>query len=262
MLALATALAGVAAGAAPESSKRPVGRPGSTAAVFLALTGDGSISPAPRDAATQAIVAASGSGMAASLRPWPRPDSFQKKAIARKRERTRGSVCGDPDLQGEYVGGVPGKLGGCGLQDAVRVSSVAGVRLSQRALIDCTTAKALKTWVNGAARPALRRQGGGLASLRVAAHYSCRTRNNKKGAKISEHGRGRAIDISGFVLRDGSTITVEQGWTARTSSSALRDMHRGACGPFGTVLGPNADSYHRDHFHFDTAPYRSGSYCR
>jgi hypothetical protein len=28
------------------------------------------------------------------------------------------------------------------------------------------------------------------------------------------------------------------------------------------VLGPNANSFHRDHFHFDTARYRSGSYCR
>jgi hypothetical protein len=42
----------------------------------------------------------------------------------------------------------------------------------------------------------------------------------------------------------------------------MRRMHRGACGPFGTVLGPEADRYHQDHFHFDTARYRSGSYCR
>jgi len=25
---------------------------------------------------------------------------------------------------------------------------------------------------------------------------------------------------------------------------------------------PNANRFHRDHFHFDTARYRSGSYCR
>jgi len=28
------------------------------------------------------------------------------------------------------------------------------------------------------------------------------------------------------------------------------------------VLGPEAARYHQDHFHFDTARYRSGSYCR
>jgi hypothetical protein len=42
----------------------------------------------------------------------------------------------------------------------------------------------------------------------------------------------------------------------------MRRAHKTACGPFGTVLGPNADRYHQDHFHFDTARYRSGSYCR
>ncbi|MFC6587279.1 extensin family protein [Sulfitobacter pacificus] len=104
--------------------------------------------------------------------------------------------------------------------------------------------------------------GGGLSSLRVAAHYACRTRNNQKGAKLSEHGKGRAIDISGFRLADGSEVSVLKGWNARRYSKAMRRMHKGACGPFGTVLGPKANRFHLDHFHFDTARYRSGSYCK
>ena len=44
--------------------------------------------------------------------------------------------------------------------------------------------------------------------------------------------------------------------------TAMRKMHRTACGPFGTVLGPDSDRFHRDHFHFDTAKYRSGPFCR
>jgi hypothetical protein len=27
-------------------------------------------------------------------------------------------------------------------------------------------------------------------------------------------------------------------------------------------LGPDADRYHQDHFHLDTASHRSGPYCR
>ena len=42
----------------------------------------------------------------------------------------------------------------------------------------------------------------------------------------------------------------------------LKQMHKGACGTFGTVLGPNSDRYHRDHFHLDTARHRNGPYCR
>lgn len=160
------------------------------------------------------------------------------------------------------MGRVRGKVSGCGVAQAVRVQSVSGITLSQRSVMDCGTAKALKSWVDGSVKPVLRQIGGGVTGLRVAAHYACRTRNNKQGARISEHGKGRAIDISGFQLRDGSTVSVLKGWTARDTSQVLRKMHRDACGPFGTVLGPNADRYHRDHFHFDTARYRNGTYCR
>ncbi|MFD2740196.1 extensin family protein [Sulfitobacter aestuarii] len=176
--------------------------------------------------------------------------------------RVGGPVCGDAALRGEPVGFVEGRINGCGIDHAVRLRAVSGVALSQGAVMDCDTARALKSWVETSARPALKRKGGGLRGLRVAAHYSCRTRNNQPGAKISEHGRGKAIDISGFILADGSRISVLEGWKKRSSAKALRRMHGGACGPFGTVLGPDADRFHRDHFHFDTANYRFGGYCR
>jgi hypothetical protein len=33
----------------------------------------------------------------------------------------------------------------------------------------------------------------------------------------------------------------------------LRGVHRAGCRIFGTVLGPEANSYHNNHFHFDMA---------
>jgi len=142
------------------------------------------------------------------------------------------------------------------------IASVSGVRLSAKSTMDCDTTKALKSWGDNSAKPALSGKGGGLREIKVAAHYACRRRNNAKTGKISEHGTGRAIDISGFQLVDGSVITVLQGWNAGRSSKALRKMHAGACGPFGTVLGPKANKFHLDHFHFDTMRYRNGTYCR
>lgn len=106
------------------------------------------------------------------------------------------------------------------------------------------------------------RLGGGIAQFRVAAHYSCRTRNSQPGARISEHGKGKAVDIAAIRLRNGVDVTVLDGWRDRTHGPILRRMWGAACGPFGTVLGPDANAFHRDHFHFDTASYRSGSYCR
>jgi len=63
-------------------------------------------------------------------------------------------------------------------------------------------------------------------------------------------------------LKSGQEITVLTDWGRGDRGRALRQMWRAACGPFGTVLGPEANRFHRDHFHFDTARYRSGSYCR
>ena len=57
-------------------------------------------------------------------------------------------------------------------------------------------------------------------------------------------------------------MTLLTDWNSADDGAQLRQMWRAACGPFGTVLGPEANRFHRDHFHFDTARYRSGSYCR
>jgi hypothetical protein len=42
----------------------------------------------------------------------------------------------------------------------------------------------------------------------------------------------------------------------------LRQLHKGACGFFGTVLGPEANEAHRDHFHFDLAQRRHSALCQ
>ncbi len=248
-------LAGMVGATPPEASLRPVSRAAPVvpdAVLELAL-------PGPPDVAAEPV---SLQAAALSLRPELRPPQVVERAMAQRRERRRGAVCGDIDIQGEEAGYVAGRVSGCGVEQAVRIRAVSGVSLSPRAIMDCRTAKTLNSWVTRTAKPTLRGIGGGLVRLQVAAHYACRSRNNEPGARISEHGKGRAIDISGFVLKNGSVISVEHGWTAGETTQVMRKLHRGACGPFGTVLGPDADIHHRDHFHFDTARYRSGSYCR
>jgi hypothetical protein len=41
----------------------------------------------------------------------------------------------------------------------------------------------------------------------------------------------------------------------------LRELHAGACGVFGTVLGPEANAAHRNHFHFDLTPRKRKAFC-
>lgn len=248
--------AGVAA-AAPDTSQRPIGRGGLDPQPL-----ESPVRPVARAAALQVdLAAAIAAPMEATLRPIVRPQAIEQKGIALRNERRKGQVCGDPDLQGEEVGPVPGRIKGCGIIKAVRLRSVSDVQLSQASLMDCNTAKALKRWTEQSAKKELNSTGGGLVGYHVAAHYACRSRNNQKGSRISEHGKGRAIDISAFLLRDGTRLTVLDDWNSRHGRK-LKAMHKGACGPFGTVLGPRSDGFHRDHFHFDTARYRSGPYCR
>ncbi len=205
-----------------------------------------------------------------SLRPLLRPNGLgQSRAVAIRNTPSRvaqppvrGSVCGDRGIRGEVLSPVVGRINGCGIQNPVRVVEIDGVTLTTPATINCDTARAVQDWLEDSVVPEVGRRGGGVANLRVVASYSCRTRNNQPGARLSEHSHGNAIDIAGIGLADGSELTVLTDWGSSREGRILSAVHQGACGPFGTVLGPNSDRFHRDHFHFDVASYRSGPYCR
>ena len=184
----------------------------------------------------------------------PPPTRKEERKKRRENASKAGSVCGVAAIKGEDIARIGSKVGGCGVENPVRVTSVAGVRLSQAATVDCSIAKALNSWVDEVAQPAF---DGKLVELQVAAHYICRSRNNIKGAKISEHGKGRAIDISAFILSNGKVLTVAQNY-----NKLLRRIYKAGCGYFKTTLGPGSDGYHEDHFHFDTSARKGGAYCR
>jgi hypothetical protein len=56
---------------------------------------------------------------------------------------------------------------------------------------------------------------------------------------------------------------LEKSITEKPSTEALflRSLHDGACSQFGTVLGPEANDPHRNHFHLDLIPRRNRSVC-
>lgn len=278
-----------ALGDAPQTSVRPMPRGGAVQSQPLALpspatgteaTPVSTIRPRPRpaapetvpalqpgvnlpaDAGAESAAAPRRGGLFGLLRPAPRPKikAGPEPATAKRKDRSRaetakGSVCGVAAIKGEKVARITSKVQGCGVEDPVRITSVSGVRLSQPATLDCDTAIALNRWVEGVLQPAFGRNK--VAELKIAAHYICRPRNNKRGAKVSEHGRGKAVDVSGFVLESGKELSI-----LRDYNRTIAKAHRGACGIFGTTLGPGSDGYHEDHLHFDTARHGNGPYCR
>ncbi|HEY0276036.1 MAG TPA: extensin family protein, partial [Paenirhodobacter sp.] len=163
-------------------------------------------------------------------------------------------------LVGKPIAPITSKVQGCGLPDGVELTQISGIPLSIPIQVDCNTAVRMKYWVDNGIVPAIGNRGGGISRLEIAGSYACRPRNNQSGAKVSEHGRGHAVDLRGIRLKSGQVMTVEDDW--RGYDNVLQRIHAAACGPFGTVLGPQSDAYHHDHIHVDTAQNRNGaSYC-
>lgn len=253
--------------AAPLTSIRPMSPPASRMAGGIQAP---ELQP-PEIQSTETVQSSEPGETVAALRPRSRPDGLGERVAGvsapepeqapakgkptRQQRPAKGSVCGDPEIKGEVLAAIRGKVKGCGLENPVRVTQVAGIRLNEPAILNCETAKAFKTWINKGLRPVMGRRE--VVELRIAASYICRPRNNQRGAKISEHGRGKAVDVAGFVFADGTQWAV-----VSTYNRHMRKAHKAACGIFGTTLGPGSDGYHEDHLHFDTASDRSGPYCK
>lgn len=174
----------------------------------------------------------------------------------------------DPQSVADAVslGSVEGR-GACGIANAWKVSAVSNVAFSTPAKLRCQMVGATNRWIGKVLQPAARSAfGEPVVKLRIAASYACRGRGNKRGAKISEHAFGNALDVSAFTLASGRVVEVEDGWkNGGRESSFLKQVHGRACGTFTTVLGPKTNAAHRNHFHFDLGKHgRSGKgkYCR
>ncbi len=153
---------------------------------------------------------------------------------------------------------------GCGVTNGYRVFATSGVSFSQPATITCNVANTFNDWVQDTVQPhAQEIYGSKVMSIKIAASYSCRPRNNVRGAKLSEHGMGNAIDVAGFTLADGREISVvDDYYGSRDNRTFLRTVRSEACGPFHTVLGPGSDANHKDHIHLDLQRERNGGpYC-
>lgn len=152
--------------------------------------------------------------------------------------------------------------GACGGPDLVALKAVlmpAGGRVAVEpaATLRCGMAESFAAWLRDEVAPRLKAFNSPLRAVETADGYDCRSRNGIAGAKVSEHGKGNAVDVRAFVLADRREIVLTDTAEPAALRVALRD---GACGRFTTVLGPGADAYHTQHVHLDglvrTAGYR------
>jgi hypothetical protein len=161
-------------------------------------------------------------------------------------------------------------LGGpsaCGAIQPFTVSATGRgqVALEPPAQLRCPMIPAVDYWMERVVLPAARQHlHTNVVALKIAGSYSCRAMNHVIGARLSEHGHANALDVSGFVLEGGYVIRVKTGWRGPLpEQNFLRAVHGGSCTVFTTVLGPEYDAKHHDHFHLDLARHRAeGRICK
>ena len=149
---------------------------------------------------------------------------------------------------------------GCGFAGAVRVSR-AGSASGEGFVATCPLAVAWSLFDTHVLQPSARRHfGRGVSRVITAGSYACRNINHRVGGRRSEHATANALDVAGFVLSDGTRVTVAQDWREGGRKAAfLRDLRAGACHFFDVVLSPDFNVAHRNHFHFDMGRFRA---CR
>jgi hypothetical protein len=148
----------------------------------------------------------------------------------------------------------------CARFDMVRLDRVVmpegkPVAITPPASLQCSMAEAVAEWVRDDVAPSVAELGAPLAAITGYDSYECRPRNNIAGGKLSEHGKGNAIDVGAVKLGNGGIFSL----TDPLVSKPFRERMRAAtCARFTTVLGPGSDGYHNDHIHLDLAERSRG----
>nr|WP_306092837.1 extensin family protein [Pseudomonas sp. R5(2019)] len=148
----------------------------------------------------------------------------------------------------------------CPLTNILRVQG-SQVRLNSSFLASCPLAVAFVMFERHALQPAAQSVfGKAVTQVDHLGSFACRNVYNRADGRRSQHATANALDIAGFRLADGRRISVARDWSKEgADADFLRQVHEGACKHFKTVLGPEYNASHRDHFHLDMGAW---SACR
>ena len=196
---------------------------------------------------------------------WTEPQSFAEAAGANFNSAAVTAASSDCDrrlaaiavttLEPRLIG--PGACGGADMVelDTVLLADNSRVEIKPAPVLRCAMAEQLAVWLRNDAGPRLAALGSALRSVENFDDFECRGRNRVNGAKLSEHGKGNAVDVRAFTLADGHNIRLTDPAVAPDLRVALRES---ACRRFTTVLGPGSDGHHEAHIHLDLAERTHG----
>jgi len=146
--------------------------------------------------------------------------------------------------------------GTCPLTNTLRVQG-GEVALSSSFLASCPLAVAFALFERHALQPASQAvYGQAVTRVDHLGSFACRNMYNRENGARSQHASANALDIAGFRLADGRTISVLKDWPKDNQDARfLRQVRDGACDMFSVVLSPDYNAAHRNHFHLDVGPW-------
>jgi len=143
--------------------------------------------------------------------------------------------------------------GGCRIIGAVQLIDI-GLPVTNLKAMRCGLARSFTAWARHAAVPAAHQMlGSDLVRIESYGTYACRNTIGTAHVALSGHATANAVDVAAFVLQDGRRISVLDGWNGPDLQvrAFLRTVHTSACKRFGTVLSPDYNTAHRNHFHLE-----------
>jgi hypothetical protein len=139
----------------------------------------------------------------------------------------------------------------CGLTDRGRFDQ-SGVPYSNGFDLSFGMATALYWYESEVDRVAQEHLVCGLARIDNLGSYACRNIKGATAGRRSQHATANAIDVSGFVLSDGRSVSVFADWAHDMDEARfLHAAHKSACNLLNTVLELDYNAIHDYHFHLD-----------
>jgi hypothetical protein len=152
----------------------------------------------------------------------------------------------------------PLKEGVCGSPAPIRLNgfeagSEPPASLSPAPTVSCKLAEALHRWFYDVIQPNAKTYlHASIVRIATLSAYNCRARYDNPFQRMSEHAYANAVDVSEFITAKGEHVSVLDHWSeGGERGTFLHKIHEGACEIFGTTLGPEANSAHKNHFHLD-----------
>ncbi len=110
----------------------------------------------------------------------------------------------------------PIKRGPCGDPAPVKLARLGGavpVVFSPPPVVNCKMVGALARWLRNDLQPLAKKHlGAAITKVSVMSSYSCRNAYGRKKTRLSEHGLANALDIGGFITKDGARTDLLAHW--------------------------------------------------